>query len=44
MVENPDQPSQPILGAQSSKLESVSRREVRRELVSSHLFDVDLMR
>ena len=41
MVENPDQPSQPILGAQSSKLESVSRGEV---MVSSPLFDVDLVR
>jgi len=44
VVENPDQPSMPISSVHSSKLESVSRGEVRRESVSSQLLDVDLVR
>lgn len=37
VIENPDQPSMPISGVPSSKSESVSRGEMRRELVSSKL-------
>jgi hypothetical protein len=43
VVENLDEPSKTILGISSSKAESVSRGEVRQELVSSHL-GVSLMR
>ena len=44
MVENTDQPSQLILGVHSARPESVSRGEVRREMVSPQLLAVDLMR
>jgi hypothetical protein len=37
VIENPDQPSMPISSVPSSKSESVSRGEMRRELVSSEL-------
>jgi hypothetical protein len=37
VIENPDQLSMPISSVPSSKSESVSRGEMRRELVSSKL-------